>query len=98
MIIYHDETQQSYEEWMNELEVKGCKWRGGEKPTKVNEIKKCGKKYGEKYGKEYGKEICVYEEDGEISFSDVEYFKKNHSDETLIEYKEKGENNESLSC
>ena len=94
MKVYHVETQQDYDELMIELEDKGCKWRRGEKPTKLNEFKKCGKKYGKKYGKD----ICVYEEDGEITLSGVEYFKKNHSDETLIEYKEKGENNENLSC
>ena len=92
MKVYHVETQQDYDVLMIELEDKGCKWRRGEKPTKLNEFKKCGKKYGKKYGKD----ICVYEEDGEITLSGVEYFKKYHSDETLIEYKEKWENNESL--
>ena len=68
MKIYHVETQQSYDELMIQLEEKGCKWRRGEKPTKLNEFKK------------YRKDICVYEEDGEISFSGIEYLKKYHSD------------------
>ena len=38
-----------------------------------------------------GKDTCVYEEDGIISFSGVEYFKKYYDNETLIEYKAKGE-------
>lgn len=84
MKVYHVETQQDYNALMIELEDKGCKWRRGEKPTKLNEFKK------------YGKDICVYEEYGEISFSCVEYLKKYHSDETLIKYKAKGENNENL--
>lgn len=77
--IYHVETQEDYDALMIELEDKGCKWRRGEKPTKLNEFKK------------YRKDICVYEEYDEISISGVEYFKEYHSDETLIEYKAKRE-------
>lgn len=79
MKVYHVETQQDYYALMIELEDKDCKWRRGEKPTKLNEFKK------------YRKDICVYEEDGEISVSGVEYFKKYHSYEPLIEYKAKGD-------
>ena len=84
MKVYHVETQQSYDELMIQLEEKGCKWRNGEKPTKLNKFKR------------YRKDICVYEEYGEITLSGIEYFKKYHSDETLIEYKAKGEKNENL--
>ena len=80
MKIYHVETQRSYDELMSELEEKGCEWRSGVKPTQLDKFK------------DYGKDTCVYEECGEITFSYVEYFKKYHSDETLIEYKAKGEN------
>lgn len=79
MKVYHLKTQADYDALMIKLEEKGFKWRRGEKPTKLNEFKK------------YRKDICVYEEDGEISFSGIDYFKKYHSDETLIEYKAKGE-------
>ena len=84
MKIYHVETQQSYGELMVELEEKGCKWRNGEKPTQLDKFKK------------YPYDIYVYAEYGEISFSGVAYFKKYHRDETLIKYKAKWENNESL--
>lgn len=84
MKVYHIEAQEDYDELMIYFEKKGFKWRGGEKPTKLNKFKK------------YRKDICVYEEDGEITLSGIEYFKNNHSNETLIEYKAKGENNDSL--
>ena len=42
--------------------------------------------------KDYGKDTCIYEECGEITLSYVECFKKYHGNETLIEYKAKGEN------
>lgn len=84
MKVYHVETQQDYDALMSELEEKGFKWRRGENPTRLDKFK------------DYGKDTCVYEEDGEISLSGVEYFKNDHSNETLIEYKAKGENNDSL--
>ena len=84
MKIYHTETQQDYDALMSDLEENGCKWRSGEKPTRLDKFK------------DSGKDICVYEEYGEITFSDVEYFKKYHSNETLIEYKAKGEKNKNV--
>ena len=79
MKFYHVKTQADYDALMIELEEKGCEWRSGVKPTQLDKFK------------DSGKDTCVYEEDGEISFSGAEYFKKYHSDETLIEYKAKGE-------
>lgn len=79
MKVYHVKTQADYDALMIELEEKGCKWRRGEKPTRLNEFKK------------YRKDICVYEEDCEITLSGLEYFEKYYSDEILIEYKAKGE-------
>ena len=84
MKIYHTETQQDYDALMSELEEKGCKWRSGVKPTQLDKFK------------DSGKDTCVYEECGEITLSYVECFKKYHSDETLIEYKARGEKNENL--
>ena len=81
MKIYHVETQQDYDELMIELEEKGLKWLSGHEPTHFDGFK------------DYGKDACVYEEYDEISISGVEYFKVFHSDETLIEYKAKGEKN-----
>ena len=79
MTVYHVETQQDYDALMSELEEKGCEWRCVEKPTKLDKFKI------------YGKDTYIYEEHDEISISSAEYFKKYHSDETLIEYKVRGE-------
>ena len=79
MTVYHVETQGDYDALMIELEEKGYEWGSGEKPTKLDKFK------------DYGKDTCVYEECGEITLSYVECFKKYHSNETLIEYKARGE-------
>ena len=81
MTVYHVETQGDYNALMIELEEKGCKWRSGEKPTHFDKFRF------------HGKDTYFYEECGLISFSDGDYFKAYYSDETLIEYKAKGENN-----
>ena len=81
MTVYHVETQGDYDALMIELEEKGCEWRGGEKPTKLDNFK------------DYGKDTYIFEEHGSIiSFSNGYYFKVYRSNETLIEYKAKGEN------
>ena len=36
--VSHVETQEAYDELMIELEEKGCKWKGGKKPTKLSYI------------------------------------------------------------
>ena len=80
MTVYHVETQGDYNALMIELEEKGCEWRWGEKPTQLDKFK------------DYGKDTYIYEEyGGIISFSDGYYFKVYRSNETLIEYKAKGE-------
>ena len=79
MTVYHVEKKEAYDELMIELEEIGCKWRGGEKPTHLDKFKT------------YGKDTYIYDECGLISFSDGDYFKAYYSNETLIEYKEKGE-------
>ena len=78
MTVYHVETQGDYDALMIELEEKGCEWRWGEKPTKLDKFKT------------YGKDTYIYEEYGLISFSDGYYFKVYRSNEALIEYKAKG--------
>ena len=81
MTVYHVETQGDYDALMIELEEKGYEWGSGEKPTKLDKFK------------DYGKDTYIYEEyGGIISFSDGYYFKVYRSNETLIEYKAKGEN------
>lgn len=80
MTVYHVETQEDYDELMIELEEKGCEWRCVEKPTKLDKFKI------------YGKDTYIYEEYGIISLSDGYYSKVYRNNETLIEYKAKGEN------
>lgn len=80
MKVYHVETQEDYDALMNELEEKGCKWRGGAKPTKFDNFKR------------YDKDTCIYDESGEISISSENYFKEHYSNEPVIKYKAKGEN------
>ena len=79
MKIYHVETQGDYDALMIELEEKGCEWRCVEKPTKLDKFKI------------YGKDTYIYEEYGIISLSDGYYSKVYRNNETLIEYKAKGE-------
>ena len=79
MTVYHVETQGDYDALMIELEEKGCEWRDGEKLTKLDKFK------------DYGKDTYIYEEYGIISLSDGYYSKVYRSNETLIEYKAKGE-------
>ena len=87
MTVYHVETQGDYDALMIELEEKGYEWGSGEKPTKLDKFK------------DYGKDTYIYEEyGGIISFSDGYYFKVYRSNETLIEYKAKGENMLNTEC
>ena len=79
MKIYHTATREDYYSLMSELEGKGCEWMSGEKPTQSDNFRI------------HGKDTYFYEECGLISFSDGDYFKAYYSDETLIEYKAKGE-------
>ena len=83
--IYHVETQADYDALMSEFEEKGCEWFGGHEPTHFDGFE------------DYGKDTCVYEANDMLSYSSLEHFKNNCSDETLIEYKAKGENNDNLS-
>lgn len=80
MKIYKTATQADYDALMIELEEKGYKWPSLEKPTHSDNFKK------------YGKDTYIYDESGVLSFSDGYYFKAYCSNETLIEYKVKGEN------
>lgn len=80
MTIYHVETQENYNALMVELEEKGRKWLGGAKPTQLDKFKS------------YGKDTYIFDESGVLSFSSGYYFIAYCSNETLIEYKAKGEN------
>ena len=79
MKIYHTATRKDYYSLMTELEVKGCEWMSGEKPTQMD------------YFRIHGKYTYFYEECGGISLSDGDYLNKHHKDEPIIEYKSKGD-------
>ena len=79
MKIYHTETREDYYSLMTELEGKGCEWMSGGKPTHSD------------YFRIHGKDTYFYEECGGISLSDGDYFKKHYKDESIIEYKSKGD-------
>ena len=79
MKIYHVETQQAYDELMNELEEKGHRWLTGVKPTEHN------------YWEEYKKDSCVIIPSKYITFNNIEQSKKQHPNIPVIEYKAKGE-------
>ena len=79
MTVYHVETQGDYNALMIELEEKGCKWRGGEKPTHLDKFRF------------HSNDTYIYEEYDIISLSDGYYSKVYRNNETLIEYKAKGE-------
>ena len=79
MKVYHVETQQAYDELMNELEEKGHRWLTGVKPTEHN------------YWEEYKKDSCVIIPSKYITFNNIEQSKKQHPNIPIIEYKAKGE-------
>ena len=75
MKIYHVETQQSYDELMSELEVKGHKWLSGYKPT------------SKKYWEQEKENTCITISDKDITFDSIEWHKKEYPDPSIIEYK-----------
>ena len=80
MKIYHVETKEAYDELMSELEVKGCKWLSGYKPTSKN------------YWEENKEDSCINILGKYINFMDIERCKKQYTDTLIVEYKAKGEN------
>ena len=82
MKIYHVETQQSYDELMSELEVKGHKWLSGYKPT------------SKKYWEQEKENTCIAISGKNITFRDIEQSKNQSPNIPIIEYKSKGENME----
>ena len=79
MKIYHVETQEAYDTLMSELEEKGCKWLGGNKPTEFD----C-------WERNKGN-TCINILDKDIGFGFIEKHKKEHPNIPIIKYKAKGE-------
>ena len=79
MTVFHVNTREAYDELMILLEEIGFKWKGDVKPTRFDGFKT------------YGKDTYIYDESGVLSFSSGHYFEAYCGNETLIEYKAKGE-------
>ena len=75
MKIYHVETQQSYDELMSELEVKGYEWLSGRKPTSKN------------YWIVYKENTCIKISGKKITYGPIEWHKNEYPDTKIIEYK-----------
>ena len=84
MKIYHVKTQADYDALMIKLEENGRKWIGGNEPTFF------------KFWKTYKENTCIGISDKGVTFSNIEHCKKQYPDTPIIEYKAKGESNDSL--
>ena len=80
MKIYHVKTQESYDTFMSELEVKGYKWISGRKPTGFN------------YWEQNKESSCIIILSKYITFMNIEQSKKKYPNIHIIKYKAKGEN------
>ena len=71
MKIYHTATREDYYSLMSELEEKGCKWRGGEKPTGLNkwEVFKENTYVKERNGKLTYDKLIEYKAKGETKMT-----------------------------
>ena len=79
MKIYHTETQQDYDALMSELEEKGYEWDNGYKPTYF------------KYWSEDKEDTCIAISGKKLTFGSIKWYKKQHLNTPIIEYKAKGE-------
>ena len=79
MKIYHVETQEAYDELMNELEEKGYKWLSENKPTDLN------------YWEQRKENSCIEISGKDIAFGHLEQCIKQYPYTHIIKYKAKGE-------
>ena len=75
MTIYHTATQADYDALMSELEVKGCKWLSGEKPTDFI------------YWEQEEENTCIKISGKFITFESIEWHKEEYPDIPIIEYR-----------
>ena len=79
MKIYNTATQEAYDELMSELEEKGYEWDSGHKPTYF----KCWSEDKE--------DTCIAISGKKLTSGSIKWYKKQHSNIPIIEYKAKGE-------
>lgn len=76
MKIYHVKTQEDYDALMVELDKKGHKWIGGQKPADLNVW----------FNLRERTTVCL---DGVIGYASLEFYKKAYPNTPVIEYKAK---------
>lgn len=79
MIIYNTKTIEDYNSLMVELESKGYKWLSGDKPTHF------------RYWSEDKERTCIKISGEDITSASLDFYKENYPNESIIEYKSKGE-------
>ena len=75
MKLYHTETREDYNALMDELESKGIKWDGGQKPHEFDGFKN------------YESETILEVSDNVISYFNMRFYKNHYNEFELIEYK-----------
>ena len=80
MKLYHTETREDYDALMDELESKGVKWSGGQKPHEFDAFE------------EYESGTIFQVSNKEILYFSMNFCKKNFNDFEVIEYKSEKDN------
>ena len=75
MELYHTQTREDYKALMSELESKGVKWIGGQKPHEFDGFK------------EYKSGTIFKVSDNDISYHSFDFYKNNNNEFEVIEYK-----------
>ena len=79
MKIYNTKTQAAYDALMTELEEQGFNWINGKKPTYY------------RYWEQFKENTCIEIVGKEMTVGSLGYYKEEYPNETIIEYKAKGE-------
>ena len=75
MKLYHTQTREDYKALMDELESKGIRWHGGQKPHEFD-------------GFDRHESKTIFEvSDNVISYFSMSFYKNNYNEFELIEYK-----------
>ena len=77
MKLYHTQTREYYDALMDELESKGIKWYGGQKPHEFDGFEM------------YGSEVILKLSDNVIYYFSMSFYKQNYNEVEIIEYKAK---------
>ena len=75
MKLYHAQTREDYDALMDELESKGVKWQGCQKPHDFDGFEA------------YGSETIFEVSNKEIFYLSMDFYKNNFSEFEVIEYK-----------